>query len=577
MLVLVAFAFIAGLVTILSPCILPILPIILSSSVVGGKRRPIGVVTGFIFSFTFFTLFLTTLVKAFGIPADTLRSLSVVIVLLFGISLLIPKIQTYFELLFSKLSKFAPKSSNESGFFGGLIVGISIGLVWTPCVGPILASVISLALTGSVSGSAALITFSYSLGTAIPMLLIVYGGRNLLNKVPWLLSNTGKIQKAFGLLMIVTAIGIYFNFDRKFQTYILDKFPSYGAGLTSFEDNEMVLEELDKLSSEKEENNQTLLDMINNRNQAPDLIQGGQWFNLPETSKEVSLENFQGKVVLIDFWTYTCINCIRTLPYLKTWHEKYTEKGLVIIGVHTPEFEFEKNPDNVEKAIKDFGLAYIVMQDNNYSTWRAYNNRYWPAKYLIDKDGNIRYTHFGEGKYDETEGKIQELLEEAGSQVKDMAISNPTYSVQTRTPETYLGKARMQGFASPERIDLDQTSNYSFPDRFRSNNFAYQGKWTISEEYSQPEKDAKLKFNFEAKEVFLVMRPKDEQNSGRLKIYIDDVLVDLNSSGEDVDDSEITVDSDRLYKLIKLPAGAEHTLTLEFLDSNLELFAFTFG
>src|SRR3989344_3270217 len=243
MILLIAFAFLAGVITILSPCILPILPIILTSSIGGqniGKSRPMGVVIGFILSFTFFTLFLSTIVRLSGISADTLRLVSVLVIAGFGASLLIPQFQVFVERLFSKLAGFMPSGQNRTGFSGGLLIGLSVGLLWTPCVGPILASVISLAITGTVTFNTFLITLAYSLGTAIPMFLIMLGGQNALRRVPWLLSNLGHIQKVFGVLMILTAIGIFFNVDRKFQTFVLKTFPQYGTGLTRFEDNELI-------------------------------------------------------------------------------------------------------------------------------------------------------------------------------------------------------------------------------------------------------------------------------------------------------------------------------------------------
>src|SRR3989344_9651039 len=374
MILLFGFAFLAGIVTILSPCILPVLPVVLSGGISGGKQRPLGIVAGFISSFTFFTLFLTSIVRATGVSPDALRSVSVVVIIAFGLSLLVPKLQAFIEQFLSRVSSLA-KRTERSDFAGGIFIGASLGLVWTPCVGPILASVISLALTGTVTTTAFFITLAYSIGTAIPMLAIVWGGRALLQKVPWLVASTGKIQKIFGLLMILTALAIATNLDRKFQTYILTTFPQYGVGLTKLEDNPIVKKQLVDMQT-------------NDRQTAPELTAGGQWFN----SEPLTLSQLKGKVVLVDFWTYTCINCIRTLPYLKNWYAKYKDKGFVIIGVHTPEFEFEKDASNVARAIADFGLEYPVMQDNDYATWRAYDNRYWAAKYLIDKEGKIRYT-----------------------------------------------------------------------------------------------------------------------------------------------------------------------------------------
>ncbi len=253
MILLIAFAFLAGVITVLSPCILPILPIILTSSIGGvntGKSRPLGVVTGFILSFTFFTLFLSTIVRLSGIPAETLRFVSVIVVAGFGVSLLVPQFQVFVERLFSRLAVLMPNNQRKAGFSGGLLIGFSVGLLWTPCVGPILASVISLAITGTVTFDAFLITLAYSLGTAIPMFLIMLGGQNALRRVPWLLSNLGHIQKIFGILMILTAIGIFFNIDRKFQTFVLNTFPQYGTGLTTIEDNEIIRNQLNKQSGE---------------------------------------------------------------------------------------------------------------------------------------------------------------------------------------------------------------------------------------------------------------------------------------------------------------------------------------
>jgi cytochrome c biogenesis protein CcdA len=225
-LLLILFSFIAGFVTILSPCILPILPIVLSGSLNGGHRRPIGIVVGFVLSFTLFTLFLSAIVKATGLSPDLLRSVSVIIILFFGAALLLPNFQVLMEKLFTRLAgSVSGKVSQGSGFWSGILLGLSLGLVWTPCVGPIIASVITLAATSSVNGSAVLITLAYSIGTAIPMFAITYGGRKLLQKIPWLLRNTGNIQKVFGVLMILVAIGIFFNLDRKFQTAVLDKLP----------------------------------------------------------------------------------------------------------------------------------------------------------------------------------------------------------------------------------------------------------------------------------------------------------------------------------------------------------------
>lgn len=579
MIVLVLFAFLAGLVTIFSPCILPILPVILTSSIGGveiGKSRAYGVVTGFILSFTFFTLFLSTIVRLSGIPADSLRIISVVVVGLFGISMLTPQLQIFLEKLFSKLSVLTPKTNKANGFWGGIFIGLSIGLLWTPCVGPILASVISLAITGSVDGQAVIITLAYALGTAIPMWLIIIGGQSVLRRVPWLLTNLGTIQKVFGIIMILTAIGLFFNVDRQFQTWILQAFPAYGSGLTKLEDNQLVQKQLNQetrlsnLTDVKNENPSSLLSPKGVV--APEIIPGGEWFNLADGQTKLTLADLKGKVVIVDFWTYSCINCQRTLPYLKAWHQKYADQGLVILGVHAPEFEFEKSAKNVSQAIKDFDIKYPVVQDNLFDTWRAYKNRYWPAKYFIDKDGFVRYEHFGEGAYEESEKVIQELLQEAGVRSDGKMISPVEVPNYAQTHESYLGYGRIKNQVATPAVVPDELTTYQSPKSLKPDELSFQGEWLVKEEYAQPKKGSSLWLNFTAKEVYLVMRNTGQP--AKVKVTIDGQTTGF---GEDNNQGIVTVTNDDLYKLIKLDNPGQHLLKLEFEDDNAQVFAFTFG
>jgi len=568
MILLALFAFIAGIVTVLSPCILPVLPIVLSGSV-GGRAKPYGVVTGFIFSFTFFTLFLSSIVQATGLSANALRLFSVVIIVGFGLSLLIPQTQLLLEKMFTVFSRFSPRKQ-RSGFFGGILVGLSLGLIWTPCVGPILASVISLAITGSVSGAAAIITLAYALGTGIPMLAIAVGGNKLLQKVPWLLQNTSKIQKVFGVVMIVTGLGIFFNIDRQFQTFILDTFPQYGSGLTSFENNEFVNKQLDKLSG-NEPADKAILKSEKESSMAPEIIPGGQWFN----SEPFTIDEMRGKVVLVDFWTYSCINCIRTLPYLKDWHDTYADKGLVILGVHSPEFEFEKNVTNVQTAIEDFEIEYPVVQDNDFKTWRAYNNRFWPAKYLVDKNGKIRYTHFGEGKYEETENIIRELLGEEPISEFDQPIV--TSSKRQQTAETYLGYGRADAYVID--IDEDQLAEYSYEGIVPNDAVSLNGSWLVNEEsITAKEPGSRLSLNFQAQQVYLVLEPNKVANPQSVQVLLDGQPLPQKYWTDDMNENgEIAVDSARKYDILDLEDDyGRHTLTLIF-DPGISAFAFTFG
>ncbi|MCH7493014.1 redoxin domain-containing protein, partial [Patescibacteria group bacterium] len=473
------------------------------------------------------------------------------------------------ELLFGKLANRGSQT-NRTGFSGGIIVGASLGLLWTPCVGPILAGIISLALSEAVTGAAVIIIIAYALGTAIPMFIIMQGGRKLLKKVPWLMKNTGRIQKIFGVLMIVTAVAIVFNLDRKFQTYIIGVFPNYGIGLTSLEDNDAVREQLDKLNA-VDDNSKIGAPMFDASDSsvplAPELIQGGEWLN----SEPLTLESLRGeKVVLIDFWTYSCINCIRTQPYLNDWYSKYRDQGLEIIGVHSPEFEFEKKADNVARAIADAGILYPVMQDNAFKTWRAYKNRYWPRKYLIDHTGKIIYDHIGEGDYDETEKEIQKALEalsnaEINTKLSDIEDNFPKSGfLQPITPELYFGSQRNTQLANGVP-GLTGASNFTVPDDLVLNKLYLGGSWDITGEYAESEEGrVSINLDYQATVIYIVL----SSDTGPITVTI------LNN-GESV--GTLTVEEEKLYTVLELDEYAGGSLEINADQPGLRAYAFTFG
>jgi len=563
MILLIIFAFLAGFVTILSPCILPILPIVLSGSLSGGKKRPLGVVTGFIGSFTFFTLFLSAIVRNTGLPADFMRNLAIVMVFIFGIFLVAPQAQIIFEKLVSKLSSLQKTNTNtSSGFIGGIIVGLSLGLVWAPCVGPILASIITLSITAQVSLSAVLITMAYSLGTAIPMLVITYSGRKIFDKIPWLLEHTTQIQQMFGVLMIFTSIGLFMNIDTKFQKYILEQFPQYGAGLTQFEDKPEIQKQIDSLLyPDQNENKTESKSLLNSNTKAPGFQGEDTWINSEPLTLETDLK---GQVILIDFWTYTCINCVRTLPYLRDWYSKYNEKGFEIIGVHSPEFEFEKVYDNVLNASKEYQLNYPIVLDNNFNIWKAYSNKYWPAHYLIDKNGEIRYTHFGEGNYVETENAIRELLDEKPIEKNEEIISR-----KKQTPEIYLGYQRAANYTNENSIQIDKTIYYDQIGLLPDDAVGLEGDWLVEEESITAGNDGvKLKLNFIATDVFLVLHPnKDLESDSKITIILD---------GKQIKTTQIS--KANKYDIVSLEKNdyGRHSLEIIF-SKGTSAFAFTFG
>lgn len=582
MAILLFFAFLSGLVTILAPCIWPILPIVLSASATGGKKKPLGITIGILVSFGIFTLTIAYLVRLFPIDPEVFRYIAVFIIGALGIVMIVPLLGRVMEGYVSRLSgRFSVKGNKQSGFTGGLVVGASLGIVWTPCAGPILGTIAALSATRSLNADIILVTMVYLIGVGIPLFLFASGSRVMVTRSRVLNQYTGRLQQVFGILMVLTAIAIYTGYDRTLQAKLLDAIPSYSQFLNNLEGNQTVRDELGRLKDKENvdqkerevEMNFPRADRLPKLKKAPELIGIHQWLN----SEPLTLASLRGNVVLIDFWTYTCINCIRTLPHLKQWYEAYKDDGFVIIGVHTPEFEFEKKTGNVEMAIQQYGLTYPVAQDNDYATWRAYDNRYWPAHYLIDAEGYIRFTHFGEGKYEETEEAIRELLQEAGAAPTDGMTDVTDQTPQVRnTQETYLGAQREEWFEGKGSYRQGkQTFTFSTAAP-QLHHFSLNGDWVIADEYAETSGDSQLAFRFLADKVFLVIHPATAADSVTVKL--DGEVIPENVAGADVTDGVVAVTEPRLYELVNLRGNrGEHTLLLEFHNAGTRIFAFTFG
>lgn len=576
MILLLFFAFLAGVVTILAPCMWPMLPIVLSSTVKGtDHKRPLGITIGVMASFAVFTLSVSYLVRAFHFDPNILRIFAVVVIIFLGLTLIIPALSQIVEGLVSRLtSKLGLQQQKGSDFKSGLFTGLTLGVIWSPCGGPILAAIATLAATGMVNVQVILVTIAYVSGVGLPLFLFTYGGQRIVTRTRFVSLYTRKIQQLFGVIMILTAIAIYFNYDKVLQLKLLNAFPA--IGLNGFEKSTIVRQQLDVLKGKKS-NTQNVFDnlgLFNANNPAPEFTGITKWLNV---DKSLTMADLKGKVVLIDFWTYTCINCIRTLPHVTSWYEKYKDKGFIVIGVHTPEFEFEKNTDNVLNAIKQYNIHYPVPQDNNYATWNAYNNQYWPAEYLIDAKGIIRRTHFGEGEYDQSEKAIQALLKEAGQKVTSGLENMPDQTPHTQiSPETYVGSKRMQYYYQSGSVGNGKQA-FTLSNDLSENSFSLGGKWEITDENAITGQNAVLNYNFTASKVFLVLRP-DTSGDGTVKVYIDGKFADSMNAGADVHNGVITVDKDRLYSIVDLKEKIEnHILKLEFESPGIQAFAFTFG
>lgn len=577
MLALMAFAFLAGAATALSPCVLPVLPVALSAGVTGGRRRPFGVVTGLALSFAFATVALVYVIDALGLPGDLLRNLAIAVLLGFGLLLLAPPLAARLEAWISRVVP-TPRSGAGDGFLSGLLLGGSLGFVYAPCAGPILAGVITVSASQPFTAGRLWVALSYAVGSAVVLYFLMLGGRRLTTR---LAPRAGQLQMAMGAVMVVVALAMAGDYDTRFQTAIANDLPDIVVNPTKeLEERNDVGEELAGLrtsyhgvgtvaaSAEFEGGSLPVL------GRAPDFTGTKQWFNTPD-ERPLSLRELRGRVVLVDFWTYTCINCIRTLPYLKAWDERYRDSGLTIVGVHTPEFPFEREAGNVAAAIEQNGLRYPVAQDNDYATWNAYANQYWPAKYLIDARGRVRYVHFGEGEYEETEAAIRELLAESGHKpgVAPAEARAEAASPQVTTPESYLGSARADGFVNGPIAAGTQTftlADSSLP----PDSLAYEGRWRIAPDEAAAVSRARLHLAFGARRVFLVLgsdgRPR------RLRVLLDGKPVPASFAGRDVHGGVATIRRQRLYRLVELPRAGHHLLTLEF-EPGISGYAFTFG
>jgi cytochrome c biogenesis protein CcdA/thiol-disulfide isomerase/thioredoxin len=545
---LLLFALIAGAGTAVSPCVLPVLPALLSAGATGGRRRPLGIVIGLAVTFTITIVGLAKVVDGVGLGDGSLRSLAVIVLLVFGVTLLVPRLSDRLEAWLSPLIRLGPKSGGD-GFVSGLGVGAALGFVYAPCAGPILAAVISVS---AASGRTVAVALAYAIGSAAALFVLALGGRAILTRVrgPWL-------QRVLGIVMILTAVAVATDRDVAFQNLIADDLPAFVVNPTGdLERSNTVARRLDDLRGPSKFATASSKGLPK-LGAAPDFAGITHWLN----SKPLTMSELRGKVVLIDFWTYTCINCLRTLPYVRAWDEKYRDTGLVVVGVHTPEFGFEKETSNVREAIARNHLQYPVAQDNDYGTWNAWGNQFWPAKYLIDATGQVRYTHFGEGDYATTEGAIRTLLAEAGDKSLGARAGHQAGEVPgDATPETYLGTARAAGWLP---TPFNGTHDYPGVTSPPPDRFAYRGIWKIDEESAEAVSNAEIQARVRGKSVYLVLGSK----TPGAKV---DVIVDGRR------ERTVTVREQRLYTLMKRARPGQHQIELRFAPG-VTGYAFTFG
>jgi cytochrome c biogenesis protein CcdA/thiol-disulfide isomerase/thioredoxin len=565
--------------------VLPVLPIALSAGATGGRRRPLGIVAGLALSFTFATVALVYVISALGLPNDLLRKLAIAVLLGFGIVLMAPPLAARVE---AWLSRFASRAgvarTGGDGFWSGAVVGVSLGLVYAPCAGPILAGVITVSASQPFGAGRLAVALSYGIGSAAVLYFLMLGGRRAL--APLARRGPG-LQIAMGAVMVLVALAMLRDYDIRFQNTIASDLPSFLvnpsegieesaaaqsalAGIRGVPDHGIGARAAAAPAPDLGSGPDSGLPVLG---KAPEFVGNQRWFNTPG-DRPLTLRALRGSVVLVDFWTYSCINCIRTLPYLKAWDERYRKDGLTIVGIHTPEFPFEREAGNVAAAIAEDGIRYPVAQDNDQATWNAYGNQYWPAEYFVDARGRVRYAHFGEGEYGEKEKVIRELLAEAGRRVPrhrtDVEAIEASRTVTT--PETYLGAARAERFTNP--MLSPGTHEFSAPQAPPENEFAFRGRWRIALDSATAAGAAALDLDFGARRVYLVLGSPGP--SRRLRVLLDGHPIPAADAGADVADGTVTVGEHRLYELVDLPAVGHHLLTLE-PQAGVEAYAFTFG
>jgi cytochrome c biogenesis protein CcdA/thiol-disulfide isomerase/thioredoxin len=543
MLILLGIAFLAGIVTALSPCVLPVLPILLVGGATGtSRRRPLAIVAGLVGSFTVFTLAGTALLDALGLPDDALRNLALALLFLLAATLIFAPVARLVERPFYRLTR---RRVNTEG--NGIVLGASLGLVFVPCAGPVFAAVASLAATGDVGLRVVLLTLAYAVGAALPMLAILLGSQKLAGGVAFLRREAPRVRVAAGIVLALTALAIAEGWDQRFTTSL----PGYTQAFQDHvESSSVAKRELHDLRGGGE-----ALAAAKGP-AAPDFVGISGWLNTPR-GKPLTLQGLRGKVVLVDFWTYSCINCLRTLPHLEAWDARYRKDGLVIVGVHTPEFAFEHVPSNVRTAVKKLGVRYPVALDNKYGTWSAYHNEYWPAEYLIDRTGHVRHTHFGEGEYPETEKLIRQYLgRDATQPMTEVADTTPDHYM---TPESYLGYGRIERY--PGRLVFDRYSTYRFPADLAQDDLAYSGTWKVEEQRIVSGPFARLRLRFLAQKIHLVLGGR-----GTVEVVVDGKpLRSVAIRGEP-----------RLYTLARFPEVRTGLLELRF-SQGISGYAFTFG
>jgi cytochrome c biogenesis protein CcdA/thiol-disulfide isomerase/thioredoxin len=595
---LLVLAYLGGVLTIVSPCILPVLPFVFARAdrpfLQSGLPMLVGMATAFAVVAT-----LAAVAGGWVVEANQYgRAIAIALLAIFGLTLVFPnfadRLMAPLVNLGARLSNSAQRDSDTPGshVLPSLLLGVATGLLWAPCAGPVLGLILTGAALKGASVGTTLLLLAYAAGAATSLALALAVGGRLFAAMKRSLGVGEWIRRGLGVAVLIAVIAIAFGLDTGFLTRVslsgtasleqslIDRIsPASTSAGASMGPSTVMTDEPAMAMKAKPGAQEVNLGVEGG---FPSLSGAEEWLNSPPLTRE----ELKGKVVLIDFWTYSCINCLRAIPYVRAWAEKYKDHGLVVIGVHTPEFAFERKVSNVRAAVAELKIEYPVPIDNEYKIWRAFDNQYWPAHYFIDAKGRIRYHHFGEGEYDRSERVIQQLLAEAGDEGYSAALVSVTASgaqaapddSDVKSPETYIGYNRADNFVSPGGIAEDESHDYASAP-LQLNQWSLSGDWTVGAENAALNKqDGRIAYRFHARDLHLVLGPAADNKPIRFRVSIDGAAPGTKH-GADIDaDGRGVVEGQRLYQLIRQSGAiSDRTFEIEFLDPGVQAYAFTFG